>query len=719
MIDLSITNEEIEALKYYLSSDYYAMNQMLISNCETDIALLSEDVENKSISINYSREAIIEYLKNIKLVYRLILKDYYTNFSNKSYSFFRGTNISEIERLKDEVYIDRMLSATISNSDAKNKYSSMWNRPACMNINLRNDVPYIFVNKYLPERDDILISPFTKIEVMSEIGEQLLENTNKVAKIYDIKLQKQELVELQDKEKFGVYNYVLENAYSIRRRIEECITLEKENTNNFENIRKLTQLLLKYENQLEEKNGDKDDLDDDSINIDMDDIDRINRELEDLKVTSNTLFEVRKEDINYVNIWKRNIAVYMMAECREIEKDFEEIRIEKLAMLENQNDVENDIVENINEIKENNTVLKDNNIVESSNNRNDIINEVIDNEEDITEIEEETDPDYIKVKKECKENVEKVNKLLDNINYLITKQQNHAKIAGNLGTQYSALNNAFDMRKVAQILLSLVNQIKEKVNVICLEEKTPEIMCELNKILKINIEINTLLNYLNNPKIAVRNSKATRFEEMAIIEENELKRGISTKIRDIMGEAELKKLKDDLEIIESKGYFEKILGIFTGKNKIDDFMVEQIEMRQKSIRKTLSRDLGLSYNYSIHEIMAEIEMFINENDDDDLVKDDVNILRCLATELRKSFAILDTKVSTIIEEREGRNLPIEQNHKSKITKKDVIEIETYRFLNKYGYDISSFLETNEPKYQDTTANEIARIVEYINASNIL
>lgn len=46
----------------------------------------------------------------------------------------------------------------------------------------------------------------------------------------------------------------------------------------------------------------------------------------------------------------------------------------------------------------------------------------------------------------------------------------------------------------------------------------------------------------------------------------------------------------------------------------------------------------------------------------------------------------------------------------------MIEIETYRFLNKYGYDME--LKSNEPKYQDTMANEILRIVEYINSSKI-
>ena len=41
------------------------------------------------------------------------------------------------------------------------------------------------------------------------------------------------------------------------------------------------------------------------------------------------------------------------------------------------------------------------------------------------------------------------------------------------------------------------------------------------------------------------------------------------------------------------------------------------------------------------------------------------------------------------------------------------------FLNKYGYDLNGKTYTEEPKYQDTMANEIARIIEYINSAKIL
>ena len=92
-----------------------------------------------------------------------------------------------------------------------------------------------------------------------------------------------------------------------------------------------------------------------------------------------------------------------------------------------------------------------------------------------------------------------------------------------------------------------------------------------------------------------------------------------------------------MEIIEDKGALNRFFGFFTGQNKLDDFMIEQIEIRQLAIRRTLSKKLSLAYNYSIHELMAEIEMFIKDNEDDELVFDDVMDLNALAEELRKNL----------------------------------------------------------------------------------
>lgn len=704
MIDLSFTNEELDALKKYINKDYLAINQMLISNCETDIALLSEYEENKSVFLSYNKENVIENLKTIKLLYKLILKQYYKETKRKEV-VFRGTNLAEIDRLKNEIFIDKPLIATDNATLAENNYAANWNRPVCMNIKLSNDIPYIYVDEVLEnyeKTNTIVIAPFTKIKNVSLEEEVKLEKNSKLLKKYNLEIEKQELDKLTDDERNGLYDYILSNTYSINQRLEECIRLEKENSLNFENIRKLEQLLAKYEN-----NNEDSEIDEDSINEkDYDDIERISKELEELKNLSTNMFEIKKQNIEFVNMWKRNIAVYLIAECREIENLFVDMNLpsketEIVKKVEDSKDKKENIsqetkVLQIEEQEKQNTI----DFVLSN-----LKNKSLNDEENI----------YTRVKIESLENIQAGEKLIEDIKNLITKQQNHAKIAGNMGATYSALNNAFDMKKAAEALLELLQNINLKVEAILGDGENKTNERKLEKISKVNIEISTLINYLNNPKIAVRNSKVTRFDEMAIIEENELKRRIAEKIRDIRGEAELKKLKDDLEIIEEKSAFKRIIGMITGQNKLDEFMIEQIEIRQRAIRKTLSKKLSLAYNYSIHELMAEITMFVNENEDDELVEDDVIDLKALAEELRRNYIILESKVQSIIEEKEGRNLPVDDR---RISKMDAIEIETYRFLNKYGYDLDSF-QTEEPKYQDTMANEIIRIIEYINSSGIL
>ena len=76
---------------------------------------------------------------------------------------------------------------------------------------------------------------------------------------------------------------------------------------------------------------------------------------------------------------------------------------------------------------------------------------------------------------------------------------------------------------------------------------------------------------------------------------------------------------------------------------------------------------------------------------------------------------IESKVEDIIHEKENKNLPISR----KLSKKELIEIETYRFLNKYGYDKADEYIKEDAVYRDSTANEIARIIEYINTSKVI
>ena len=83
-------------------------------------------------------------------------------------------------------------------------------------------------------------------------------------------------------------------------------------------------------------------------------------------------------------------------------------------------------------------------------------------------------------------------------------------------------------------------------------------------------------------------------------------------------------------------------------------------------------------------------------------------------ELKKNYVIVEPKVQAIIQRREGSNLPLNK----RMSKIEIIEAETFSFLRKYNYDVVDGGEP-EPEYQDTMANEIARIVDYINTSKII
>lgn len=671
MIEFEFTDEEIEFLKEYREINKLMVNQLLVSNGEADIVLLNKKTEDMQ-PFSYDRESVRINLDVMIRMYEIMLKSYYSK-ANSAWSFVYGTTLAETEKLKNEIYIDYFLHATENNEI---------DMPAIINFAGDSDVPYINIDEALKietNTPEILIAPFTKIKEFKETQGIQVGDDRKLP-IYSVTLEKQDLQELTFEEKEAVYNYILTSADVVNQKLQESINYDQDTLNNNENIRKLEQLLSKYELEIKKKVDFKDYPESEQL-ADKADIERIKSELSDLQDSNSNIFEEKKMAVDFITKWKKNIAVYVMAEFKELEIRYE---AERKVLKENYSEKMKRYEE---EAKEKHEKLKD---------------------ESLEEIAKA-------VNKECDENIILAKRLIEDIKKLISKQQNHAKIAGNIGATYSALNNAFDMKKVAETLLDKVIAIKGKAKELCETEDRDSLSEKLLNISEVNLQIGTLINYLNNPKSSVGQAKITRFEEMTIIEENELKRGIAETILNVRGEAELKKLKEDLEILEEKGAFKRFIGFFTGSNKLDEVKEEQIEIRQKAIRKTLSQKMSLVYNYSIHELVAEIQMFLDDNEDDELVEEDMYILQNMENELRRNFIISDSKVQDIIEQRENRNLPVEAK---RITKRELIEIETYRFLNKYGYDRRNEDEDNN-QYKDTMQSEIARIVDYINSSEIL
>ena len=677
-----ITNEEKEALRLYKGFNYEAINALLTSNCDEDIALLRESLENDSVqTISYKKDNVIKNIEIVKKIYEFMIKMDLNRERPLDFKFVRGTSIEEVQKYKNEPFVDRMISVVTDSQKAKEKYASRYENPVLMNILGKSDIPKVLISDVLSlteDKDEVIIAPFTQVIEIKDMS--VLDENGEGDKVYNITIEKQKLEELSEPERKALYTFILQSTESIDGMLEECVNIELDIKESNENIRKLEQLLSKYAEQADRKESYKD-YPKTERREDLDDIERINAELKKIKYDIERAYDKKKALASQITTWKRNVILYLMAECREIEYKYtaeenvkEEIKIEKIKQIEEE--TKNRIVE-----------LENESLEKLSN----------------------------EIKEQIEENVKKVDKLLEDIKKLINKEQNHAKVAGNIGSVYSALNNGFEMRKVAETLKGQIESIKLKKNSILASDVNDK-KEKLINISKVNIQVGTLINYLNNPKTAIPGTNITRFDEMIILEENELKRGIAEKIRDLLSEAELKKLKDDLEYLEDRTPFARFIGIFTGQNKLDEFMIEQIEIRRDCIKKKISCKMSLAYNYSIHDMVAKLRMFARENDDDDLVEDTVVEVKKIDDELKRNFVINDTRVETIIFAKEGKEMPVDNN--KKLSKMEQLEIDTYQFLNKYEYDFKDDIAKDE-KYQDTLANEIAMIVDYINSSNVL
>lgn len=646
-----ITKEELEQIKQYQDEKNFWMHQLLSENAEDDIAyLLQNEGEN-----GYSKTSVEENLDFLKKMFTVIAQYFYQQTKRKPLMVYQSSNVAGIEHLKRDSIINSMWIGSSNDEQIKEALPTNSNRAVMLQFKVDENIPYVEF-----EKQKILMAPFTNINDMQEISAE-----NSVNKTYEISLKSQEFEILAEEEKNDLYQSILENAENVQEKLKICAELEEENRVHYEEIRKLEQLLAKHHFAMEQEDYEQDTTEEEKQS-DLEDVARINAELVSLKENISKTYQEREENINFIVDWKRDVIAYLKDEFRQIQEKY---ATQEEVMTQEEPEIKEEVSE---------------------------------------EPKKELAPEVASVKAEALENIAVVDTLLKNIKELISKQQNHARIAEMMDSNYKALNNAFEMKNFAEELDSLVHAISNK-----LDHISPEKAEELEQISKTNIQVSILLNYLNNAKSAV-SKKITRFCEMSIIEENELKREMAETIKNIRCEAELKKLRDDVEIIEEKSRFKKLIGRFTGRNKLDETMLEQIEIRQTAIRKTFKTKMPLSYNYSIHELLAEIEMFIEENEDDELVAEDVSVLRKIKEVLKKNFVIMDSKVVSIMDQKSGKNLPLSSQ---KLTKQELIEIDTYRFLHRYGYDKSNDVE--DPEYQDTMASEIKRIVDYIKTSGVL
>ena len=157
--------EEIEAIKYYMESKFENINQLLISDSRTDIAFLSDE-QNEGIEFSYAKDNVIKYLEVIKNIYRAIMKSYLSKGKKDKWSFARRTNTTEIEKFKNEPYIDSFLFVSLDKSGVSEE-NGMINNSVMAYICGESNIPFMKLedalnanNKYIISNLTVIFNPF-------------------------------------------------------------------------------------------------------------------------------------------------------------------------------------------------------------------------------------------------------------------------------------------------------------------------------------------------------------------------------------------------------------------------------------------------------------------------------------------------------------------------------------------------------------------------------
>ena len=72
-MELKLTNDELELIKYYREEAFKKINQMLVTDSRTDIAILSDEQDDEKIV--YDKENVIRNLESAKNIYEIIYRE--------------------------------------------------------------------------------------------------------------------------------------------------------------------------------------------------------------------------------------------------------------------------------------------------------------------------------------------------------------------------------------------------------------------------------------------------------------------------------------------------------------------------------------------------------------------------------------------------------------------------------------------------------------------
>lgn len=313
-------------------------------------------------------------------------------------------------------------------------------------------------------------------------------------------------------------------------------------------------------------------------------------------------------------------------------------------------------------------------------------------------------------------NKNKAQDILEQVSRLIKKQQKYAKIGAETNAKYSSLIDGFELKNQAEKLKKVLTdeylRFKEYYfNKLNNKGIDYEYESKLSKVLEVSNQVEIFMNYIYNPKNIKKRTTLNRFDELILIEENEIKRKITREVDEIIATANLLIIDEEIDSLDTKKAFEKLLDLLTGKRKLDKYKIMKLEELAEEVEAKINQTYTLNKNYRIHDVLAKIMIFKAENVDDDLVSEQASKITKIEKSIVKNFVIQESKVLSKIEDLKMLRLPRLMEEQSE---EDEIDSQISLMRHKYGYD--RIHQEEEIKYVDSTSSEIKQIVEYVKTS---
>lgn len=304
-------------------------------------------------------------------------------------------------------------------------------------------------------------------------------------------------------------------------------------------------------------------------------------------------------------------------------------------------------------------------------------------------------------------------RIFENLNRIEVKQEKFKDLSIKIRINYIPYCNVEKDIKEVNILLDKIDKLKYEIQNI-----------EINVLdgLEFDKQNQKIINILQINMDIEKWIKEVLDKEMQNINKGELlcfKRGISHRIEEDKALADIKIIKEENEKIINKSNLRKILDKITGQAKQDELILKQNEIKENAIREKLKNiKFENKEEYSTHEMVADLDIYIEDNKDKEVISKDIHRLKTLRNNIGEIFKLQEENIEKIIQNRLKNNLPIEID-KKKLSKEEKIKQDTEIFLSKNGYITKYEDSIDDILYQSQAmlANETKRLLTYIDEKN--